>query len=362
MKPQQSKPIFLSVSAQEENLGDLILRKAIVDWVRSNGDTTHVYVGSMPAPYIAALNLDGFHIYDDIKAWTLALARYAVRGPSGFVFSPGQQGLVFRRAEFVHAIANVGLALLVRIRGGVVVKIGRSLEGSNIAMLTLERILRGLSTHYWLRDPRSGRTLGGRFETIPDVAVVAERAVVRTGFTADARKYAVLSFRHDRDLPLDVISEYVETASEIGLTPILVTQVWKDDQKHAELAATLGIQHLAWADRDHAQQHRRVERIYDDAATILSNRLHSLILGWNSGAMPIGHSSPSDRKIRDHMIELGLRDFVVSSGMEVSPLVRRAVQASTRDQLDRIHREATARVLAVKKLLQDTLLSSTPVS
>ena len=226
---------------------------------------------------------------------------------SALIFSPGQQGLVLRRMEIWHAIANLCLAALVRSRGGVVAKVARSVEGDSRIMLQLERGLKSISSLYSVRDRRSAQLVGCRLgQVVPDIAVT-----VRPSSRVRDRGLLVMSWRHDRAIPRRLIEECLERAPRYDLVPILVTQVWKDSERHQELAETYGIEHLDWLDKDHLRQYSLLTELYAGSRYVLSNRLHALILGWNSGAVPIGFSSDSDTKISCHLDECGLRDLVI---------------------------------------------------
>lgn len=301
--------VFLSASAQEENLGDLILRRTMLRWLDDPPLEVNLYVGSMPAQYVAALQSGQARRYTNNREWTVALLKSLTRrGRTVLLFSPGQQGLVLRKLEVVHASINILLAIAVRVRGGLVIKVGRSLEGPSRAMLLLERILARLCNVYVLRDRTSARKIAARTEVVPDLAVGATERVTER---VRPRRFVAFSWRHDREVPIALMENSIAYARRRGLQPILVTQVWKDNDVHARLATQFDIAHLEWTDRDHGRQLDRVLDVYEETEVILSNRLHALILGWNSGVLPLGYSSPSDAKIWNHLEELGLDQSVV---------------------------------------------------
>jgi hypothetical protein len=82
-------------------------------------------------------------------------------------------------------------------------------------------------------------------------------------------------------------ARFVERAEAAGLEPIFLTQVHRDEDQHDRLADELGVRHLAWGSRLHADQLKVVEETFQSAGAVFSNRLHSLVLGARHGAVPI---------------------------------------------------------------------------
>jgi len=339
----------MSASAQEENLGDLVLRRTMVSWLRSAGGAVHLYVGKMPEAYVAALGADGVRTYRSARSWTRALIAEALSRRTALVFSPGQQGLILRRLELGHALVNLLLAVCVRLRGGIVAKIGRSLEGRSRVMLTLERALATLSNMYVSRDSVTAALIRHRGRSMPDAAVGVYPEFARS---ADPR-FLAMSFRHDRPVPLSLIERAKEICQEQNLDLIFVTQVWKDAPQHQRLAEQFEARHLDWQDRNHRTQLPEVMGTYSRSKYVISNRLHALILGWNVGALPLGYSAVDDAKIWSHMGELGLESLVVYDE-EIPGL---ATHLSTHsEQLNRVsqraHDQAVKAVSAIEEELR----------
>lgn len=338
--------VFMSASAQEENLGDLILRREMISWLRSTGQLLHVYVGAMPAKYVKALDLEDATVYRSSGSWGKALLRSSARREAALVFSPGQQGLMRRKLEFEHALVNVGFATAVRLGGGQVMKIGRSLEGSSRLMLGLERMLARLSNVYVSRDQVSADRIPARPAVMPDVAVGASHGEVHRGAQ---RTYFAMSWRHDREVDHGLVSAMITNAREASLVPIFVSQVWKDSPQHAALASEFGVDHLAWDDRDHVAQLARVEAIYAKTSVMVSNRLHAIIMAWNLGAVPFGYSGPGDSKIWNHLDELGMGDFVVRQGEWSSRWAAAIEDEKLSSDSQDAHHQACERVLGVRQ-------------
>ena len=61
--------VFAIGRGQYENVGDIILRRHLLDWVRPVGDM-HVYVGNSPAGYDEGLGLGpDDRVYRSLRAW-----------------------------------------------------------------------------------------------------------------------------------------------------------------------------------------------------------------------------------------------------------------------------------------------------
>ena len=73
--------IFVSASAQEENIGDMVLRREILRWLDVPKATLHVYLGDMPAGYVAGLCLgeDCTYDYRSIRKWLKAFSEICSR-------------------------------------------------------------------------------------------------------------------------------------------------------------------------------------------------------------------------------------------------------------------------------------------
>ena len=63
------RKVFAVGRGQYENVGDIILRRQLLDWIRPGGEL-HVYVGHSPAGYDDGLRLSpDDHLYRSLRAW-----------------------------------------------------------------------------------------------------------------------------------------------------------------------------------------------------------------------------------------------------------------------------------------------------
>src|SRR4029079_18374413 len=82
--------IFAVGRGQYENIGDIILRRPLLDWAREAG-RLHVYVGDSPAGYDEGLGLQPEdRVYRSFRQWYAALVKAAVAGNAHSIYKPGE--------------------------------------------------------------------------------------------------------------------------------------------------------------------------------------------------------------------------------------------------------------------------------
>jgi hypothetical protein len=345
---------FVSCSAQDDNLGDLVLRRTVLQWMVAAGLRPQVLVAGVGAGFVEALGLDDSAVtYRSRARWTAALAGSARRAPTALVYPPGPQSPAASTADAAHAVANLLLAAHVRRHQGVVVKLGRAIDPGSGIMLRLERALVRRASLYTVRDRPSEAALDGTDVRVePDLAWAADLSAHLDPAPTNRHRLA-LSFRGDRSYDQESVAQVVEQARRHGLEPTLVTQVRRDDLLHQHLAAELGVTVRGWpVGRSEAEQLDVVMRTYQQSALVVSNRLHSVIFGLLAGATPVGLAAGDDDKIRKTIAVVGLEQHVVAIGSQIprslfgsidlSPVLRLA-----RDRLAAVQTEFTALVADV---------------
>ncbi|MBD8140025.1 polysaccharide pyruvyl transferase family protein [Frigoribacterium sp. CFBP 13605] len=287
------RPIFYSVSAQPDNLGDIEIRKTVLDWLKDSGRPLVVFVGPMPSDYLAGFgNLADVEIHSRSVSFERRLLFAACRGRATLVLAPGPQ--IFGPAALaVRSLINLVNVLAVRSRGGSAVAVGRSLRGGLSLGRVLDRFLIKLFSLYTVRDDLSSQAIGLNLRQHPDMAF----AHVDTSPSEGDRNLLALSFRSDRAVPLELLSRLVETARAEALEPVLVSQVRRDDPQHRQLGNLLGVRTALWEDRTHLQQDEVVRGIYRRSLHVLSNRLHALIMGMQCGALPVAFTEAGQDKL-----------------------------------------------------------------
>ena len=161
MMQQSTIPAFVSCVAQHDNLGDLVIRRTVVQWLAEGGYIPHVLVKGMPDDFVDGLMLEPPTVlYRSRRRWLTALASGATRGrTTALAYTPGPQSLSISAGHVGHAIVNLLLAQLVTRRSGTLLKIGRSIEPRSPSMMALERLLARRSSLYTVRDEESRELL-----------------------------------------------------------------------------------------------------------------------------------------------------------------------------------------------------------
>lgn len=286
--------VFGSLDCQQENLGDLVIRREMIRWFDDVEAELHLYAGEMDPGIVEAV-LEGRRakIYRSRLHWEMALVKEAARHRAVLAFAPGPQLLTCSRASLIREFGNlVNCGVLATLRRPVL-KVGRSIRGNNLVPLIVERLIFGLSAHYSVRDQTSVEVLGRPADVIPDMAMAMSPC-----FAGSSRRmWASFSPRTSRGWSLDELRSSVSALDALGLQSCLVSQTKFDEPFHAALARELRIDHVAWDRRSHDEQLLRVLRRYSESRIVVSDRLHGLILGLVHGATPIPRVIRNDDKL-----------------------------------------------------------------
>ncbi len=313
------REIFVPARGQYDNIGDILLRRQLLDWLRPSGPL-HVYVGVAPDGYTTGLGLQPSDVqYRSFRHWYVAALCSAARGRASYVFKPGEIQLTLIGMK--EHLAMLPVLAVVRARHGRVVRVGvgsrnfarvpRALMGPSIALSNLS-LWRDAETAGYLR----------RGSVMPDLAF----ASVQAPRSDSVRDVLVVSMRSDLDYPSPAWFAGVRAvAAANNLTIWCVTQVLRDDDKCAQLAVDLGGQALRWNGTGHDEQEQRLRDLYRRAALAVSDRLHVLVGALTEGAVPAAllASSGSD-KIARHFAAAGLYDVSIdSTGVSAAEIAAR---------------------------------------
>lgn len=298
--------IFVPGVGQYENIGDIILRRQLLRWLRPLG-RLHVYIGRAHDGYEAALELSRDDVvYSSFARWYVAGLGAALGRSVHYVFKPGEIQLTL--AGLKEHLAMVPLCALIRARGGSVLRIGSGTR--NMApvprLLLMPSIM--LANRVWWRDPGTAAYLG-HGEVMPDLAF-AEGDEPSTALASRRRDLLVVSMRGDRPMGgeawIDGIRQF---AGAHGLRIQVVTQVARDAPMSARLAAALEGDLLNWDGRAHAAQEARLRAVYRLARFAISDRLHVLIAAFSHGVIPVGALNDRSDKIARHFAAAGIEDI-----------------------------------------------------
>lgn len=314
-----TRPVFVSVRAQEGNLGDLVIRKYVTDLAVNSECELHVLAEGVPAGFLDALQLPaGAVVYESFGGWLGSLIRACLRQKPALVFTPGPQTLSMRLGPVAHQVLSVVLAALLKIAGGDTMKVGRAFSGRARCAIFLEKVLARFSSVFTVRDFASAELLGLSQEAVlPDVAFgstvdgfISDEGLARI---SNDRNYVAMAFRGDRPIDREALSGFIATAQGRGFEPVFVTQVRSDETLHKQLSAALGVPIVSWEPSvDHRDQLQRVVAVYQQSVAVVSNRLHGAIFGMQCGAVPVGWQVGSDSKLAKTLVPLGLEKWVFS--------------------------------------------------
>ena len=353
------RDVFAVGRGQYENIGDIILRRPLLDWARAGG-RLHVYVGDSPDGYDEGLGIGGDDVvYRSLAKWYLALLASAMKGRASSIYKPGEiQLTVIGMKE--HLVMLPATAL-VRLRGGSVSRIGVGARNFAPFPRALMWPSNALSTYTRWRDDRTAAYLGFG-EAMPDLGFAegmtdGELAASLTEPDA-ARDVMVVSLRDDTEVAprpypdAEWIAGVRDYADAEGLELWVVTQVSVDNDRSLQLAADLNAQLLEWRTlAEHAPQEARLRALYRRTRVVASDRLHVIIAGFTEGAVPIGLQLDDSDKVARHFSAIGIdRVAVNTAGMSAAQLADALAHAGSGrdDKIARllVARERLARVRA----------------
>ncbi|MGC5172938.1 glycosyltransferase [Microbacterium sp. DT81.1] len=353
-----SRDIFAVGRGQYENIGDIILRRPLLDWARAAG-TLHVYVGNSPDGYDEGLGLrPEDHVYRSFGRWYAALLRSALRGRAHSVYKPGEVQLtLIGMKEHVTMLPAVSL---VRLRGGTVSRVGVGARNFAPFPRALMWPSNALSSYTRWRDDRTAAYLGhgpaspdlGFYEGMPDDELVASLGDGRA-----ERDLLVVSLRADAEVAPrpypdgEWFAGIRGAADALDLRICVVSQVSVDDGRSHRLAADLGgAEVVSWPEsRGHGPQEARLREVYRRTAVVASDRLHVLIAGLTEGSGAVGLQLDDSDKISRHFSTIGLEDLTINStGLTGDELADRIVRIARR------RREQVGALLLARERLRAT--------
>lgn len=331
--------IFVPAVGQYDNIGDIILRRPLLDALRAHGPL-HVYLGDYPEGYGVALRLhESDTLYRSFASWYAALVRAAVRGSAHYAFKPGEIQLTLRGMK--EHVGMLPALALVRARRGRVLRIGSGARNFAPVARALMRPSIALSNLVVWRDQETATYLGG--DVMPDLGF-AEGSTDANG----VRDLLLVSMRGDRPAPdATWIAGVLLAAQRRGLEIVVITQVGRDSQRTRELAAALRARTLDWGGTDHAKQEERLRDLYRRASIVASDRLHVLIAAVTEGAAVIAPLPSAAGKIDRHFLSAGYPAVsVVTSGLtaeQIAVAVESSLESSKPAALESA-RESIVRV------------------
>ncbi len=347
------RTIFAVARGQYGNIGDVMLRRQLLDWVRDAGPL-HVYVGDAPDGYAEGLALHPQDVtYRSLLRWYAAALRAAVTGRAAYVFKPGEIQLTLLGLK--EHLSMLPLLAVLRARGGAAVRVGVGTRGFAAIPRALVRPSVALSDLTLWRDDATAAYMGSG-DAMPDLAFgegADDETLVRAGQGSAGRDVLVVSLRGDgeaRPYPgraaLAGIRAYADAHD---LEVWTAAQVQVDDERAAALAEDLGGRALRWREaRGHDEQERALRALYARAAVTVSDRLHVLVAACTEGAVPVAGAVVSSEKIARHLGTIGVHDV----GLDLVGGDAAAVQRRL-DELGGRRGEVLSAVLGARERLAD---------
>lgn len=339
--------LFIVLTGAYGNVGDGVIRRRVLDWVRSHG-TVHAYVGNAPDDWVEQLGLDSEdRVYSarEARAWITSLA--FSRGPAALVLDPGQipLGKSARRAELLYLV----LTTWARLRGRAIIRPPRAFAREvDRVSFALHRIASTVSSVALWRTPRCAARIGvGDF--CPDTAF---QETFVDGIPLQDRTEIVVSMRGRRNAPSPQWFDMVgSVATAQGASVKVLSQVREDEARGHEIVEALlsrgtPAEMLAWGDRSDLAQEQMVRTRYEAAKYVISDRLHVLILAAKAGAVPIELTDQHPSKAEEHFGAIGYDgiSLLVAEGDSTAG-VRHAEDSAARvAELQRKMREASDQI------------------
>ncbi|MDT9593561.1 hypothetical protein RDV89_10820 [Nocardioides zeae] len=296
--------IFVPAVGQEENIGDIILRRPLLDWLRESGDL-HVYLGHCDTAYETALGLSpSDRVYRSFARWYIALLASAVRRRRmAYAFKPGEIQMTLSGMK--EHIAVLPVTAVMRMRRHPIVRVGAGTRDFNRFFAAILRLGSRLTPGARWRDTGTAAALKGA--TMPDLAF-AEGATEEEMQDEGPRDLVVVSMRGDR--PADhgpLVAATKRFAATQGYDVVVVSQVLRDNALAESLAHLLDAEVQTFGENEHSSQEQRVRGTYRRAAVVVSDRLHVLIAAVTEGASLVGIQSDGSKKLERHFQAAGVQ-------------------------------------------------------
>lgn len=304
-----SKEYFLSLRTQYENLGDFLIAQATVDLLTQFGNVT-LDVRNVPESYLALFDLpkNVLVVKSDFALYALKNRRswvYVVK-PGGYSTS---NSLKSRVKNILMALYFRGLKRILDVQ---LMKMPHSIGGRLWASDVFYNRTFDLLCCRDLLSLENYRKHGvGNAVLAPDMAVyyINQSSMFRTTNSSAAKNSVVISLRYDRlnDEPeiSDMISKNFLLEDELSKLVFISQVTFDHDINQSSSIRNDGLIVKYSVDADSLKD---IVSCYASAKYVISNRLHSLLLGVINGAIPIALiDTEKDKKIIGCLDVLGIK-------------------------------------------------------
>lgn len=294
--------IFYWCTGQDDNIGDIVLRRRYAEELRRHGEL-HIYVGGASASFIAGMSFGASDVqYTSASIWLKMMLNPIVARRSVLAFNPGE--LQVGRKSAISTLVVLPIQLWLRLWGGRSVRVGLATRSSHRLYEIPIRLSNALCDLVVWRDTDSRKKWGiGQ----PGLDWAFDENLASVG-TTTVRKRLALTMRSDRpELSADALAAISEVARRHDLQLVVFSQVKRDRTASRQLATLLECELLDWDDGvDHLAQEMLVRKLASESVAVLSDRIHALIIGTTEGAIPVGIVLAEDTKVRPHFDAAGM--------------------------------------------------------
>lgn len=327
---------FVSLTGPAGNIGDALIRRETLNWALGTSGDLVAYVGDAPDVWLDQLGMPGdatvLRTKQSLPRWFWMMLT-APRRPV-LIFEAGE--IPLDRGNAVREVVFLLETLIVRIKGGVVVRPPRGIRAPSWPAIAIHRVAARASQVTLWRDAATLRVAKtGRL--VPDIGFAAGR---RPGLPWSERSELLVSLRGTRAMPSDAWVQTVrEFAERSHLKIRTVVQVREDEDRARELATALGGVFEAWGETDSVTQERLLRERYDGAQMVVSDRMHVLVLAALSGAIPVELVPTPTAKISHAFATVGYSELsldAIAASPESMRAFLHAQHGRTADLEDRI--------------------------
>lgn len=323
--------IFVVGHGQQDNIGDSVLRRAMLNALRDEGDLV-VHAGSNDENFLSGLGVtEADSVVGSSRSWLAQGLAAMLRGELMAVGLNAGEAQLSARYTY-HTAPAYALAIAARLTGRPVFMTGVGLKagGRKVWLAPLRLATGGKKALVTWRDEKS-RLRAGFGGQQPDWALGEGGDGVQNG----ARTMLAVSMRSDHRVPGRSFRDLIRGIAEAGgLDIIVVSQVERDNDAALRLAKDLGgVATLTFDDPHHARHEARVRETYAKSAVVVSDRLHSLVIGITEGAIPVALSADYPEKAARTLATAGFEDLVASGEDELEmDSIMGAVQKQVQDR------------------------------
>ncbi|MGF6822453.1 hypothetical protein M2317_001357 [Microbacterium sp. ZKA21] len=321
--PPRPSTTFVSLTGPAGNIGDALIRRETLEWAAGTSDELVAYTGDAPDVWLTQLSIPDDAVVlrskKSVPRWLWLLVT-APRHPV-LVFEAGE--IPLDRGNGVRELVFLAETLIVRLKGGVVVRPPRGIRAPSQPSLGIHRLATRLSQVTLWRDAATLATARtGRLA--PDIGFSAG---IRPGLDWNERTDLIVSLRGARPLPDERwIRAVRDSAERAGLGIRTIVQVREDEDRARELAELLGGVFEEWGDTDPLVQEERLRERYDAAQLVISDRMHVLVLAALSGAVALELVPQPTAKIREAFAAIGLDRVSVDASTSDPEHLREALR------------------------------------